>query len=71
MYLKISEVKKTIHEQGFRIRGEALDALNRQIGYLVSIAIKRANQDRRSSVESQDFIHKAIIETKNKWGIVE
>lgn len=71
MYLKASEVKKAVHAQGYRLREGALEALNRQVGYLVSIAIKRCNQDRRKGLESQDFVIQAVIDIKNKWGLGE
>lgn len=69
MFLKVSEVRKRFHANGVSVKPEAIETLNRQIGYLVDIACSRCKEDRRKRADSKDVIIQAVIDIKNKRGI--
>lgn len=69
MLIKVSNVRKIIHNRHMSVKPEALEILSRQIEYMVKIACARATEDRRKRIDTQDFIIQAVIDIKNKWGI--
>jgi len=70
MFLRVKDVKAKFHEYGMSVKPGAIESLNRQVGYLIGIAVSRAKEDKRRRVDSQDLIVDRVIELKNKRGVV-
>lgn len=54
--LVASKVKETIKEQGCNTAGDALDALNGWVHWLIEQATKRAEANGRKTVKGHDFL---------------
>jgi len=63
-------VKKLIHDNKMRISPKAIDLTEREVEYVLKIAMARATQDRRRTVDAQDVLMEDVIKLKNKWGII-
>jgi len=56
MLLVASKVKEAIKEKGCNTSGDALDALNMWMHWLLDQAAKRADANGRKTVKGHDFI---------------
>ncbi len=56
MLLVASKVKDAIKGKGCNTAGDALDALNAWVGWLIEQAAKRAEANGRKTVKGHDFI---------------
>ncbi len=56
MLLVASKVKEAIKEKGCNTSGDALEALNMWVGWLIGQAAKRADANGRKTVKGHDFI---------------
>ena len=54
--LVASKVKESIKEQGCNTAGDALDALNGWVHWLIEQATKRAEANGRKTVKGHDFL---------------
>ena len=55
MLLVASKVKAMIKAAGCNTAGDALDGLNAHVGWLISEAVKRTNENKRKTVRAYDF----------------
>jgi len=56
MLLVASKVRQMIKDAGYNTAGDALDGLNAYVGWLVSQAAKRADENGRKTVRKHDFM---------------
>lgn len=56
MMLVGSKVRQLIKDTGCNTGADALDGLNRYVGWLVEQAARRARANRRKTVRAHDFI---------------
>ncbi|HVO31729.1 MAG TPA: hypothetical protein VMV18_13375 [bacterium] len=50
-----SKVKDAIRKAGLRTAGDALDALNAEVGEVISKAVERAKSNGRQTIRPSDF----------------
>ena len=56
MVLVVSKVKEAIKAKGCNTAGDALDALNNYVGWLIEQAAKRAEANGRKTVKGHDIL---------------